>query len=75
MTCAICRRGELSHGATTLTLERGATVLVLRDVPAQVCQACGEAYVSADTTDHALGLLTTAAGAGVQAEVRQYQPA
>jgi hypothetical protein len=29
-----------------VTLERGNTVVVIRDVPAEVCQNCGEYYLS-----------------------------
>ena len=50
MTCVICKHGETQAGHTTVTLERGQTVLVFRNVPAQVCANCGEAYVSEEIT-------------------------
>ena len=46
MRCAICRLGELSPGRTTVTFDddEGSTV-VIRHVPAEVCDNCGEAFV------------------------------
>ncbi len=44
--CDFCG-GELKAGQTTLELRRGEELLVIRDVPADVCQQCHEAYLSA----------------------------
>ena len=51
MTCVICKHGETKLGTTRMAVERGATVLVVRGVPAQVCDNCGEAYLNADAVD------------------------
>jgi YgiT-type zinc finger domain-containing protein len=72
MTCVICKHGELEPGTHTLTLERGTTVLVVRGVPARVCDSCGEAYVDGNAVTAALEQLATAAANGVQVEVREY---
>ena len=48
--CAICRHGEIQAGHTTVTLERGRMVMVVRRVPGQVCTSCGEPYVSDEVT-------------------------
>ena len=45
-----CKHGESRAGHTTVTLERGQALLVFRNVPAQVCANCGEAYVSEEIT-------------------------
>jgi YgiT-type zinc finger domain-containing protein len=42
MKCPICRNGETHPGTATLTLERGPLTMVVRHVPAQVCDNCGE---------------------------------
>lgn len=55
--CDLCS-GELEPGTTTLELWRGNELLVIRDVPADVCQQCHEAYISASVSerlDHFLG--------------------
>jgi YgiT-type zinc finger domain-containing protein len=43
--CVICREGDTAPGAVTVTLRRGDTVIIVRDVPAAVCQNCGEYYL------------------------------
>ena len=50
MKCVICKTGEISPGTVTVTLERGPTVLLIKEVPAQVCTQCGEYYLDEQTT-------------------------
>ena len=45
MTCLICKNGKTLKGKATVTLTRGATILVIRGVPARICRNCGEEYV------------------------------
>jgi YgiT-type zinc finger domain-containing protein len=55
--CDYCG-GELKPGTTTLEVWRGDELVVIRDVPANVCQQCQEAYLSAQISlrlDHFLG--------------------
>ena len=39
--CPVCHGGHKQLGKTTFTVELGFGVVVLRDVPAQVCDLCG----------------------------------
>jgi YgiT-type zinc finger domain-containing protein len=71
MKCVICRHGETEPGHTTVTVERGRTVLVFRNVPAQVCANCGEAYVSEEITAQLLAEAEEAVRARVQVDVRE----
>lgn len=48
--CDLCG-GELKRGKTTLEIWRGEELIVIRDVPADVCQHCNEAYLSADVSE------------------------
>jgi YgiT-type zinc finger domain-containing protein len=48
--CDLCG-GELQPGKTSLEIWRGEELLVIRDVPADVCVQCGEAYISADVSE------------------------
>lgn len=48
--CDLCR-GELAPGKTTLEIWRGEELLVVKDVPADVCQNCDEAYLSAQISE------------------------
>jgi YgiT-type zinc finger domain-containing protein len=45
MKCVICKAGETAPGMVTVTLQRGDTVIIVRDVRAAVCQNCGEYYL------------------------------
>jgi YgiT-type zinc finger domain-containing protein len=46
MKCAICRHGYTESGFTTVTLERKQTTLVFKQVPAEICENCGEVYLN-----------------------------
>ena len=72
MKCVICKHGETQPGTVTVTLERGATTLVIKDVPAGVCGNCGEAYLDESTSAALLDQAEAAARGGVQVEVRAY---
>ncbi len=72
MKCVICKHGETQTGTTTVTLERDTTTIVFKNVPAEVCDNCGEAYLDAETTRHLLHIVEDAAQLGVQVDVRSY---
>ena len=59
MKCVICKKGTTRPGTSTVTLERDKVTLVVRLVPARVCENCGEAYMDEKTTSR---LLKTAKG-------------
>ena len=68
MKCVICKHGVTQAGTSTVTLTRDELTLVVKNVPAQVCQNCGEEYVTAQL----LKVAEEAAQAGVQVDVREY---
>ena len=70
MTCPICRTGDLTPSTTTVTLERGDSTVVFKHVPADVCETCGEAFLSEQTTTELIEETRTAASRGIQVEVR-----
>ncbi len=72
MKCVICRHGQTESGRTTVTLTRGNTTVVFRDVPALICDNCGEEYVDEGTTARLLAIAEEAARSGVQVDVRDY---
>ena len=72
MKCAICKQGETQLGQTTITLERNATTIVFKNVPAEGCEICGEAYIDEATTDNLLRIFEKAVQEGVEVQVRFY---
>lgn len=72
MRCVVCKRGETREGQTTVTLERNGAALVVRKVPAQICENCGEAYVEAEVTRRLLAAAREALRAGVEVDIREF---
>ena len=68
----ICRVGEMHAGRVNVTLERGSTTVLLRDVPAEVCDNCGEYYLSEETTRRVLALAEDAVRRGTEIEILRY---
>lgn len=69
MKCSLCKRGERKGETVTLTLERGTTTLVIKDVPAHVCDQCGDEVFSEETTIRTFDMLKEAVRRAVQVEV------
>jgi len=72
MMCVVCKVGRTHVGTTTVTLEREGATLVLKGVPAEVCDNCGEAYVDERITEKLLGEAQEAVRAGVQVHISGY---
>ena len=62
MKCIVCHQGETQPGTTTLTFDRAGSTIVVRSVPAEVCENCGEAYVAEDVTASVLDFVRKARG-------------
>ena len=75
MKCILCKHGETNPGFATVTLTRDAMTLIVKDVPASVCDNCGEEYVESEITARLLQTAENAARDGVQVEVRSYTAA
>ncbi|WP_319588756.1 type II toxin-antitoxin system MqsA family antitoxin [uncultured Desulfobulbus sp.] len=75
MKCVICKQGETRPGFTHVMLERGESTIIFKSVPAQICENCGEAYVSEEVTDRILSLAGAACQSGVQTEIRYFAEA
>jgi YgiT-type zinc finger domain-containing protein len=67
MKCAICKTSNTAPGTATVTLQRGDSVVVIKEVPAEVCGQCGEYYLDDSTTAKVLAMAE--AGVAHHAEV------
>lgn len=72
MDCVFCKTGKTAPGTTTVTLDRQGTVLVIRNVPADVCRQCGEAYLATDVAEEVSRRADEAVKNGVEVEVIRY---
>jgi YgiT-type zinc finger domain-containing protein len=72
MHCVICKHGKTQPGFTTVTLHRDGCVVIFKEVPADICQNCGEYYLSDDMTELLLQQAETAIASGAEVEIRRY---
>ena len=69
MECVICKMGTTYNGKTTYTIDKQKSLLVFRDVEAEVCDNCGGAYFSLETTKKLQQLVSEALKKGAEFEV------
>ena len=72
MTCILCKNGETRPGTVTVTLERGKTVVVVRDVPADVCENCGEYYLDSSVAQEVYQRAEAAVARNAEVEILRY---
>ncbi|MBI4700806.1 MAG: type II toxin-antitoxin system MqsA family antitoxin [Deltaproteobacteria bacterium] len=73
--CPICKHGERQPGTTSVTLSREGSTIVFENVPADVCDNCGESYLTEETTTRLFEEAKAATSAGFRVAVRAYAAA
>jgi YgiT-type zinc finger domain-containing protein len=68
----ICKQGETAPGFVTVTLQRDETTLVFKGVPAEVCENCGEYFLSEAVTAELMRRAEEACANGAEVEVLRY---
>lgn len=71
--CRQCPEGTYEKGTITETLERGNTVVVVKDVPALVCDVCGDSLLAAEEVERLQNILERAEAQGIELQSRRYQ--
>ncbi len=72
MKCSICKTGQLHPGAATVVLERDSATVVIKAVPALVCDNCGEHYVDERTARATQRLASDAVKTGNEVTVLHF---
>ena len=72
MMCTICRNGQTRPGSVTVTLQRGDSTVIIKAVPADVCENCGEYYLSESVTKDILERAGHAVERGAEIEILRY---
>ncbi len=72
MKCLICKNGLTKKSEVTVTLEREHMTLVFKEVPADVCQNCGEEYIAEKIVGNLSRMAEKAAKSGVEVFVQKY---
>ena len=72
--CPSCQRGRLVRSTTTATFDAEGTTVVIRNIPAEVCDSCGEGSFDPVTTDRLVELTAAAAGwSGAPVQICDYE--
>lgn len=50
MKCLICKNGDTQPGFARVTVHRGSSTVIIKQVPADICDNCGEYYLDQETT-------------------------
>lgn len=75
MKCVICKNGQTNNQNVTVTLEQNGKTFVFKDVPARVCENCGEQYLEEETSRRLLGLAQEALKSGTELTIARYKAA
>ena len=72
MKCAICKQGATAAGYVTVTLHRGESVVIIKAVPAYICDNCGEYYLDEPVTSQIFAQAEDAALRRAEVEILRY---
>lgn len=75
MDCVICKNGITEPGLVTVTLENNQSVVIIKGVPAQICNNCGHYYLSDDYAKKVLLIAQETSKKGVEIEVTHFKAA
>lgn len=56
MQCVICKHGQTYQSTTSIALFRQEKTFIIKNVPARICENCGEYYLSEQITESVLNL-------------------
>lgn len=71
--CYFCG-GKLKPGLATLPFVVGSSVVIVKQVPAEVCSQCGEAVMISEVAEVVDGLLKQAQRSGFEVSIVTYCP-
>ena len=72
MKCVICKNGTTNPGRVNAVLQRNDCTIIFKDVPADVCENCGEYYLSEEVTNKILSRAEEAIKNGAEVEILRY---
>jgi len=71
--CVVCPEGHLEVSTFTKTMERNGTTLVVKEVPALVCDTCGDVNYTESIGRRLQNMMATAVTAGMDTAVRTFE--
>ena len=73
MKCPICKEGVTETGKANITLERKGSIIFFKEVPALICNNCGENYFSSDISKRLFKLAQETFKKGIELEIIKLQ--
>jgi len=72
MMCLICKNGSINLGKTTVMLQRNECTIIFKNVPADICDNCGEYYLKEEVAGQILQRAEEAVKKGTEVEILRY---
>jgi len=72
VNCVICKHGATHNGHATVTLQRKESVVIIKDVPAEICENCGEYYLTEAVTEQLMARAERAVESGAEVEILRF---
>jgi YgiT-type zinc finger domain-containing protein len=72
LQCQLCKHGSTKPGLATVTLQRGSTTLIIKAVPAGICENCAEYYLDENTTRQVLSMAEEAVKNRAEVEILSF---
>jgi YgiT-type zinc finger domain-containing protein len=69
MNCVLCHNGSTEKGFVTVTLEKHNSIILLKNVPAEICTNCGHYYLDKEITNEILQKGNEAISKGTELEI------
>lgn len=75
MKCSQCETGTMQPGTAPLVTDQDGQLLVLRHIPAEVCEQCGNTEFEAEVVDQAQAQMHAMRDAGAPVAIAEFAPA
>jgi len=69
MKCPICKEGSTRKGKSTVTVDQKGAIVFFKDVPALICNNCGETYFTSEISKRLYKLAQEAFKKGAELEI------
>jgi len=72
MKCVICKHGKTAPGLVTVSLQRKETTVIFKNVPAELCNNCGEYFLDEKITGRLTIQAENAVKDGAEVEILRF---
>lgn len=69
MKCVICKNGDTQKGHTSVSIQRNGSVVIIKNVKADICDNCGEYYLDEAVSKRILKKAEYAINNGAEVEI------